>query len=88
MSGKMLCSFLLSDAQLDYFGCGLLFFSRLWLSFGPSLSKADLLWLCASCPCDVVLVGRLERVLLSCALRAIVGELEVVFVLHWDVRLL
>jgi hypothetical protein len=25
MSGKMLCFFILSDAQLDYFGCGLFF---------------------------------------------------------------
>jgi hypothetical protein len=37
MSGKMLCSFLLSDAQLDYFGYGLFFSldsgSRLVLAF-------------------------------------------------------
>jgi hypothetical protein len=25
MSGKMICSFLLSDAQLEYFGCSLFF---------------------------------------------------------------
>jgi hypothetical protein len=33
MSGEMLCSFLLSDARLDYSGCGL-FFS---LGFGSRL---------------------------------------------------
>jgi hypothetical protein len=37
MSGKVLCSFLLSDAQLDYFGRGLFFSldssSRLVLAF-------------------------------------------------------
>jgi hypothetical protein len=89
MSGKMLCSFLLLDAQLGYFACGLFFFPRLWLLFGPSLSKADLLWLCASCPRDAVLAGSLERVLSSRASGLLSGELlGVVFVLHWDARLL
>jgi hypothetical protein len=36
-----------------------LLYSRFWLPFDPSLSKADLLWLCASCSCDAVLAGSL-----------------------------
>jgi hypothetical protein len=48
-----------------------LLLSLLWLSFVPSLSKADLLWLWFSCQWDVDLVGSLEWVLLLCSLKAI-----------------
>jgi hypothetical protein len=82
MSGKMLCSFLLSNAQLDYFGCGLFFSlnsdSCSVLAFQKQTSFGFVmltLWEAWNEFFRCVPSGPLS------------GELfEVVFVLHWDAR--
>jgi hypothetical protein len=89
MSGKMLCSFLLSDAQLDYFGRGLFFSldsgSRSVLAFRRQTSFGFALLVHVT----LTLWEAWNEFFHHVPSGSLFGELlRVVLVLRWDVRLL